>query len=206
MSAPAQYVSFLLAGEEYAVRILRVREIVEYEALTRVPMAPASVRGVLNLRGRVVPVIDLGHKLGLPPIEPTRWTCILMVKASLDGEQVLMGLMVDAVGEVLQFEPADIEPPPPFGAKVRLDYMDGIGKIAKRIVLLLDIDRVLSPEELLSASLPPEGEPPAASEPPEPSPEPPPSGEPPAASEPPEAPPSSAPEMKTSLLEETGQT
>jgi purine-binding chemotaxis protein CheW len=149
---PAQYVSFLLAGEEYAVDILRAREIVAYETLTRVPMAPACIRGVLNLRGRVVPVIDGASVLGLSPTEPTRWTCILMVEVDLDGDATLMGLMVDSVREVLDLSPADVEPPPPFGASARLDYLAGVAKVGNKIVMLLDIDRILSPRELLSAT------------------------------------------------------
>jgi purine-binding chemotaxis protein CheW len=149
---PAQYVSFVLATEEYAVSILRAREIVAYDVITRVPMAPAGVRGVLNLRGRVVPVIDLASRLGLPPTEPTRWTCILMVEVEFAGEPALMGMMIDAVSEVIDLAPADIEPPPAFGVRVHLDYLAGIGKVGKKIVLLLDIDRILSTEEILAAS------------------------------------------------------
>lgn len=158
---PAQYVSFFLAGEEYAVSILRAREIVAYDVITRVPMAPAGVRGVLNLRGRVVPVIDLSSRLGLPPTEPTRWTCILMVEVEIDGEPALMGMMIDAVSDVIDLAPADLEPPPLFGARMRLEYLAGIGKVGKKIVLLLDIDRILSTEDLLAASFYPE-EPPLA--------------------------------------------
>lgn len=149
---PAQYVSFLLAGEEYAVSILRAREIVAYEVITRVPMAPAGVRGVLNLRGRVVPVIDLSVRLGLPPTEPTQWTCILMVEVQLEGEPGLMGMMIDAVSDVIDLAPADIDPLPAFGARVRLDYLAGIGRVGDKIVLLLDIDRILSTDEMLTAA------------------------------------------------------
>jgi len=149
---PAQYVSFFLAGEEYAIDILRAREIVEYDVLTRIPMAPPGVRGVRNLRGRVIPVLDLAYKLGLPRAEPTRWTCILMVEVELDGEPSLLGMMIDAVSDVIDLSPADIEPPPPFGARARLDYLAGLGKVGEKIVLLLDIDRILSPEELLAAT------------------------------------------------------
>jgi purine-binding chemotaxis protein CheW len=149
---PAQYVSFFLAGEEYAVSILRAREIVEYATLTRVPMAPAGVRGVLNLRGRVIPVIDLACRLGVGSTEPTRSTCILMVEISFHGEQTLMGVMIDAVSEVVDLAPADMDPAPSFGAKVRLDYLAGIAKVGKKIVFVLDIDRILSPEELISAT------------------------------------------------------
>jgi purine-binding chemotaxis protein CheW len=152
MSRPEQYISFLLAGEEYAVGILRAREIVEYDVITRIPMAPPGIRGVLNLRGRVVPVLDLAEKLGLPKTEPTRWTCILMVEVAFEAEPMLIGMLIDAVSEVIDLSPDDIEPPPPFGIRVRLDYLAGIGKVGKKIVLLLDIDRILSPDELLATA------------------------------------------------------
>lgn len=150
---PTQYVSFFVAGEEYAIGILRAREIVEYDTITRVPLAPRGVRGVWNLRGRVVPVIDLALILGLPPTEPNRRTCILIVEVDFEGEPALMGMMIDAVSEVIDLTPADIDPTPTFGAKVRLDYLAGVGKVGKKIVLLLDIDRILSPAELLPATL-----------------------------------------------------
>jgi purine-binding chemotaxis protein CheW len=146
---PTQYVSFLIAGEEYAISILRAREIVEYDTLTRVPRAPHGVRGVWNLRGQVIPVIDLAEKLGLPPTEPSRWTCILIVEIEFGGERALMGMMIDAVSEVIDFMPTDIDPTPTFPAAARLDYLAGIGKVGKKLVMLLDIDRLLPPEELL---------------------------------------------------------
>lgn len=158
MDWPAQCVSFWLAGEEYAVDILRAREIVEYTVLTRVPRSPTGVRGVLNLRGRVIPVIDLAERLGLSPVEPTRTTCFLMVEVSVDGEPSIYGLMIEAVSEVLQLSPADIEPPPAFGVKTRLDHVTGIAKVGKRMVMLLDIDRVLSLEDAIDASSPTEEE------------------------------------------------
>jgi len=152
MSRPEQYVSFFLAGEEYAVGILRTREIVEYDVITRIPMAPPGIRGVLNLRGRVVPVLDLAEKLGLPKAEPNRFTCILMVEVAFEGDPMLIGMIIDAVSEVIDLLPADIEPPPPFGSKIRLDYLYGIGKVGQKLVLLLDIDRILSPEQLLATA------------------------------------------------------
>lgn len=148
---PAQYVSFLIAGEEYAVNILRTREVVAYDVLTRIPMAPRGVCGVFNLRGQIVPVIDLACKLGLPSIELTRWTCILMMEVDCAGEPSLMGMLIDAVSDVLDLSPADVEPPAPFGLRGRLDYLTGMARVGKKIVLLLDIDRILSPEELFAA-------------------------------------------------------
>lgn len=148
----SQYISFSVAGEEYAVTILRAREIVEYDTVTRVPMMPPAVVGVLNLRGRVVPVVDLATKFGLPATQVTRWTCILIVETEADGELTQMGLLIDRVGDVVDLDPEDIEPAPAFGTKVHLDQLLGLGKVGKRLVLLLDIDRVLCPEELLAGT------------------------------------------------------
>jgi len=151
-TAPQQYLGFHLAGEEYAVSILRVREIIEYEVVTRVPGTPAWVRGVMNLRGSVVPVIDLAVKLGLAESPVTRRTCIVVAEVELGGEKVVLGVMADAVSQVLELAAAEIEPPPSFGTPVRVDYLHGLGRLGDRFVLLLDIDRLLSAAELLQAT------------------------------------------------------
>jgi purine-binding chemotaxis protein CheW len=148
----AQYLCFRLAGEECAIGILRVREIIEYDTVTKVPAMPPWVRGVMNLRGGVVPVIDLTVKFGLPESPVTNRTCIVIAEVELDGEPAVMGIVVDAVSQVLELSPADIEPPPAFGTSVRTDYLLGLGKFGDRFVLLLDIDRVLSAAELLKAA------------------------------------------------------
>ncbi len=148
----AQYLCFRLAGEECAIGILRVREIIEYDTVTKVPAMPPWVRGVMNLRGSVVPVIDLTVKFGLPESPVTNRTCIVIAEVALDGEPAVMGIVVDAVSQVLELSPADIEPPPAFGTSVRVDYLLGLGKFGDRFVLLLDIDRVLSAAELLKAA------------------------------------------------------
>jgi purine-binding chemotaxis protein CheW len=148
----AQYLCFRLAGEECAIGILRVREIIEYDTVTKVPAMPPWVRGVMNLRGGVVPVIDLTVKFGLPESPVTNRTCIVIAEVALDGEPAVMGIVVDAVSQVLELSPADIEPPPAFGTSVRVDYLLGLGKFGDRFVLLLDIDRVLSAAELLRAA------------------------------------------------------
>lgn len=148
----SQFLVFHLAGEDYAISILTVREILGYETVTRVPNTPAFIRGVINLRGRVVPVIDLGARLGLPDTSLTNRTCIIIVDVELDGETLPMGLICDDVSEVLDLSPNDIESPPGFGLPVRLDYLLGLGKIGKKFVLLLNIDRVLSTAELTSVT------------------------------------------------------
>ncbi|WP_437281113.1 chemotaxis protein CheW [Sorangium sp. So ce375] len=148
----SQYISFFVGGDELAVDILRAREIVEATAITRVPRMPQTVLGVLNLRGRVIPVIDLAVQLGLPASVITRRTCILIVETEFDGELTRMGLSIDAVGDVVDLDAAAIEPPPPFGTRARQSHLAGLGKVGERILLLLDIDRILSPDELFAAA------------------------------------------------------
>jgi purine-binding chemotaxis protein CheW len=146
-----QYLTFIIRGEEYAVGILRVKEIIEYETVTRVPAVPVHVRGVINLRGAVLPVVDLAAKFGGDESAPSKTTCIVVVETRLHDEMVVAGLMADAVSEVVDLAADQIEPPPPFGTGVRVDFLTGMGKLDGRLVLILDIDRVLSPVELQSA-------------------------------------------------------
>ena len=143
----AQYLSFSLRGTEYAVGILKVKEILQHEQTTRVPSTPKSVRGVINLRGQVVPVVDLAAKFGLGETEPTRFTCILIVEAKVEGNSTVVGIMADSVQEVIELGRDDVEPPPAFGTHVKIDFLQGMGKLGKRFVLLLDIDRVISADE-----------------------------------------------------------
>jgi len=154
-----QYLTFSLAGEEYAIGILRVREILEYDTLTKVPQTPPCIRGVINLRGSVVPVVDLAVKFGLPATPLTKRTCIVIVEVDLEGTQTVMGVMADAVSQVMDLSPQDIEAPPAFGTRVRVDYLRGMGKVGKRFVLLLDIDRVLSAADLRAGAASPAGPP-----------------------------------------------
>jgi len=150
-SQPAERRQFL----SFAVSILQVKEILQYEVITRVPSVPASIRGVINLRGSVVPVVDLSVKLGLPPTPVTPRTCILIVEVALGTDRTVMGVLADAVSEVLELGEGEIEPPPPFGAKVAVDYLTGMGKVGKGFVLLLDLDRALSANEKDLAFRPP---------------------------------------------------
>ncbi len=146
-----QYLTFFIRGEEYAVGILRVREIIEYETVTRVPTMPSHVRGVINLRGAVLPVIDLAAKFGHGETVPSRTTCIAVVETVTDDEQLVVGLIADSVSEVLDIDAAQIEPPPAFGTNVRVDFLTGMGKLDGRLVLVLDLDRILTPVELQQA-------------------------------------------------------
>jgi purine-binding chemotaxis protein CheW len=149
----AQYLGFVVADTEYAIGILRVREILEYDTVTRVPATPRSIRGVINLRGRVVPVVDLAIKMGLPESAITKRTCIVVVEAELDGQRAVMGVLADRVSQVIDLREAEIEEPPSFGTPVRVDCLLGMGRTAGRnIVLLLDIDEVLASEDLTACS------------------------------------------------------
>ena len=143
----AQYLSFQVAGESYAVGVLQAREIIEYSTVTRVPHAPPAVRGVINLRGSVVPVVDLAIKFGLPASPIGRRTCVVIVECVIDGESLVMGVMADAVNHVLDLGPADIEPAPSFGTRVRTEYLKGMGKLEQGFVLLLDMDKLLTTDE-----------------------------------------------------------
>ncbi|WP_153112030.1 chemotaxis protein CheW [Propionivibrio limicola] len=145
---PSQYLTFSLAGEMFALGILNVKEIIEYGHLTEVPMMPAFVRGVINLRGSVVPVIDLSARFGSKSTEVTRRTCIIIVEV-FDGEvRHDIGVLVDAVSEVLEIPGREIEPPPSFGARIRADFIAGMGKVDGKFVIILNIDKVLSVEEI----------------------------------------------------------
>lgn len=148
--ACTQYLTFFMGQEEYGIPILHVREILEYDTLTKVPATPPWIRGVMNVRGQAVPVVDLAHKLGMAESEISRWTCIVTVEAEFEGECVAMGVMADRVSQVMELPAADVVRPPAFGAHRQTDYLLGMGRIDKRFVLLLDIDRVLSADEMLS--------------------------------------------------------
>jgi purine-binding chemotaxis protein CheW len=143
-----QYLTFFIRGEEYAAGILRVKEIIEFERVTRVPAMPDHVRGVINLRGAVLPVIDLAAKFGHGPSEPARTTCIVVAETKLGAELLTVGVMADAVSEVVDIADDAIEPPPSFGTHVRADFLTGMGKLDNRLLLVLDVDRVLSPVEI----------------------------------------------------------
>jgi purine-binding chemotaxis protein CheW len=160
----SQYLSFFIAEEEYGIGILRVKEIIRYDTITRVPATPRWIRGVLNLRGLVVPVVDLAVKFGIRETPVTRHTCVVIVEANLDGERTLMGVVADQVSQVLSLRPDDIGEPPTFGTRVRVDFILGMGRVGKRFVHILDIDGVLSASEIVAVAAAgdttPEGDPP----------------------------------------------
>ena len=145
-AAGGQCLTFSLKGERYGVEILGVREIIEYTAPTTIPMMPAFVHGVINLRGHVVPVIDLAQRFGREPTEIRARTCIIIL--DLDGQAI--GVLVDAVNAVLDLDAAQIEPAPSFGAALRRDFIRGMARVDDGFIILLDVARVLSPEDLAS--------------------------------------------------------
>jgi purine-binding chemotaxis protein CheW len=147
-----QYLTFFLADEEYAVNIQRVKEIIEYTTVTKVPKVPRWIRGVINLRGNVVPVVDLAVRFGIEERPVTKTTCIVIVEVEQDSERAVMGVIADAVNQVIDLAPKDIEAPPAFGTRVRLEYLFGMGKLGRKFALLLNIDSVLSNVELLTVS------------------------------------------------------
>lgn len=143
-----QHLIFTLGGESFAMDILRIREIIEFGAITEVPAAPPMVRGVINLRGAVVPVIDLSARFGRGATPIGRRTCIVILEMS-DGEsQQTLGIVVDGVTEVLEIPAGDIEPPPSFGARMRADFVSGMARVAGRFIVMLDLARVLAFDEL----------------------------------------------------------
>lgn len=143
-----QFLTFHIADEEYAIGITRVREIIEYDTVTRVPKTPPFIRGVINLRGSVVPVIDLAVKFGLPESLATRSTCIVVLEVSLNGDDTTMGVIADSVSQVVDLAPGDIEKVPSFGTQVDTSYLLGMAKLGKKFALILDVNKVLSLEEL----------------------------------------------------------
>jgi purine-binding chemotaxis protein CheW len=147
-----QYLTFVTAGEEYAIRILKVKEIVEYSTITAVPNTPGWIRGVTNLRGSVVPVIDLAVKFALPASRISKFSCIIITEVMSEGELLTLGVLADSVSQVLDLSEDDIEDPPPFGTRVKLEYLLGMGRMDRRFCLILDIDKVLSADELLAVA------------------------------------------------------
>lgn len=143
-----QYLTFMLKGEVFAIGILHIKEIIEYGRLTAVPMMPEFIRGVINLRGAVVPVIDLASRFGGRCSEVTRRSCIVILELQANEEVQVIGVVVDAVNEVLDIAAAEIAPPPAFGARIRTDFIKGMGKVEDGFVIILNVDNILSVDDL----------------------------------------------------------
>ena len=149
----SQYLTFQVGRERCAVGILQVREIIGHREPTRVPMTPPHVPGVINLRGSVVPVVDLGKKFGLPAVVVSKRTCIVIADVAIDDEPTVMGLLVDSVDAVADLAEDQIESPPAFGLGVSSQYLRGMGRVGEAFVSILDLDRLLSAGDALSEAL-----------------------------------------------------
>jgi purine-binding chemotaxis protein CheW len=144
----SKYLTFALAGEEYGLGILKVKEIIGMMAITTVPRTPPFVKGVINLRGKVIPVVDLRLRFGMEEIDYNNRTCIVVVEISNDSGTVMIGIIVDSVSEVLNIKGDDVEEAPTFGTKLKTDYILGMAKIEGGVKILLDIDQVLNREDV----------------------------------------------------------
>ncbi|MBF0289110.1 MAG: chemotaxis protein CheW [SAR324 cluster bacterium] len=143
-----QNLTFNLGEEVFALEILRVREVLEYTSVTKVPQTPDFMRGVINLRGSVVPVIDMRLKFGMKQTDQTVNTCIIIVEIAVDEENTMLGALVDSVQEVIEFHPGQIEPPPKIGTNLKTDFIKGMGKQEDEFVIILDVDKIFSADEL----------------------------------------------------------
>lgn len=141
---------FLLGQETFGLPIVHVREIIEYEGVSRVPMMPSHVRGVINLRGNVVPIVDLSARLGRHPLKSGKRTCVVVMELAFDEETMELGVMVDAVSEVIDIDSREIQPAPGFGAGIREEFIAGMGRIAERFVVLLEQATTFNIQELAS--------------------------------------------------------
>jgi purine-binding chemotaxis protein CheW len=154
-SAGSRFLTFCLDGEVFGVGIEAVREVIQFTGLTPVPLMPAALRGVINLRGAVVPVVDLALRLGHPPTQPHRRTCLVILELTQDGQGTVLGVLVDQVREVLELAEAQLEPAPAFNHRLPAGFIERVGKAAGGFVLILAADRVLSIAELAGGA--PEG-------------------------------------------------
>ena len=155
MDRTGKYLTFKLGAEEFGLEILKVQEIIKMMDITKVPRTPRFVRGVINLRGKVIPVVDLRLKFGMENRENTDKTCVIVVQVAQGGAAsgaVTMGTIVDEVSEVLDITAGQIEPPPEFGSAVDTDFILGMGKVNKKVIMLLDINKVLSRGELATVA------------------------------------------------------
>jgi len=142
------YLTFNLDKDRFAVNVLKAREVLDVKTITRVPQAPRFMLGVINLRGGVVPVIDLRLKFGLPKTELTQDSSIIVMEVVVDDDPVVVGALVDSVDEVLELDEQQIEPPPRLGTRLKTEFIQGMGSYGEQFIILLDIDRVFSAEEL----------------------------------------------------------
>ncbi len=143
-----QYLTFKLDGESFATEISRVREVLEHTQVTPVPRSPEFMQGVINLRGSVVPVVDLRLQFGMPAVEPTVDTCIIIIEVNIEGTTTVLGALSDSVQEVIDLKPEQLEPAPKFGTRVNNDFVQHMGKLEDRFVIVLDMNKVFSIEQI----------------------------------------------------------
>lgn len=143
-----QYLTFKLGDEVFAIEISKVREVLDFTTITKVPRTPDFMRGVINLRGNVVPVVDMRLKFGMTKTENTVNTCIIIVEISLDGDTTILGALADSVQEVIELDPEKIEPAPRIGTRLRTEFIKGMGRRDETFIIILDIDKVFSVDEL----------------------------------------------------------
>ena len=148
ISEAVQYLTFKLDEEIFALDVAKVREILEFTSITKVPQTPGFMRGVINLRGSVVPVIDMRLKFAMSPTEQTINTCIIVVEVQMEDETIVLGALADSVQEVVELEPEQIEAAPHIGTRLNTDFIRGMGKLDNRFIMILDIDKVFSSDEL----------------------------------------------------------
>ena len=149
----AQYLTFRLEEEVFALDISQVREVLDFTAITKVPRTPEFMRGVINLRGSVVPVVDMRLKFGMSRTEQTLNTCIIIVEINIEGDRLILGALADSVQEVIELGPGQIEPAPRIGTRLDTDFIKGMGKRDDAFIIILDIDRIFSMDELASVSV-----------------------------------------------------
>ena len=145
-----QYLTFSLGDEVFAIDIRSVREIIQHGSMTVVPLMPEFVRGIINLRGAVVPVIDLQSRFGRPKAEFGKKTCVIIFDVGPEGDKVELGLLVDAVSEVIDIAPIAIEPPPPFGTTIQREFIRGLGKVGSEFIVILEPERALNIDDMVA--------------------------------------------------------
>jgi|CXWL01.1.fsa_nt_gi purine-binding chemotaxis protein CheW len=152
MGEPRQFVTFFLAGEEHAVPVGQVQEVLALGRITRVPTTPAWILGVANVRGSVLPVVDVAIKLGLPPTATGARSSIVVLESQAFGDRMRLGVVVESVAQVIELAPEDLEPPPSFGTRIRVEYLTGMARVGDAFVLLFDLEHALTAEELRTAA------------------------------------------------------
>lgn len=153
MTETAQYLTFRLEEEVFALDISQVREVLDFTAITKVPRTPEFMRGVINLRGSVVPVVDMRLKFGMSRTEQTLNTCIIIVEINIDGDRLILGALADSVQEVIELGPGQIEPAPRIGTRLDTEFIKGMGKRDEEFIIILDIDKIFSMDELASVGV-----------------------------------------------------